>query len=148
MLSPDLSFKGQCNDAIALYKEVFGAELKFKQLYAEAKPEDFQYQDEAEKSYIFHAQMMFGDQLIFMADDSNGIVKMGAGKRNMNLCVEFDTEEKVEAAYRKIAMGAEILVPMTPTTYSTHYVQLIDKFGIQWELMGPEIGEIKWSNMN
>lgn len=138
-LTPMLNFSGQCAQAIELYEKAFGGRVVVKVLYSDANPKDFICKED-EKDYIFHCQMKIGDQLIYMADDSNKVLSNEPGgpagnSSMMNICMGFDTDDDVKAAYKIMADGAKVIVPMHSTTYSTCYVFLIDKFGIGWELM-------------
>jgi len=139
-ITPNLLFKRNCNEAMALYKEAFGAEVKLKILFSEANPQDFQYKNEDEKNCVFYSEVMIENQKIIMADDSNEVLDwedQGKVSRTslMNLLVEFASEEKLQAAYKVLADGATILTPLGSTTYCTAYVMLVDKFGKNWELM-------------
>jgi len=133
-VTPGLGFKGQCNQAIELYQKAFGAQIVEKINYSQADPKDFKCKPE-EKDYIFYSEMAIGNHIISLGDDSDGgLGKMGKTS-DMSLLIEFDTVEKLNAAYTVIAEGATIITPMTSSTYCTGYVSLVDKFGIHWDLM-------------
>jgi hypothetical protein len=68
-VTPCLGFNGQCNQAIELYKEAFGAKVIEKLHYSEADPKDFQCQNEAEKDFVFYSEIMIGNQRIMLGDD-------------------------------------------------------------------------------
>lgn len=134
-IEPSFLFKGQCNHAIELYQKTFGAEVVVKMLFSDADPKDFQCKDE-EKDFIYHCQLKIGEQIILLADDSNGVLKKETeASAMMSLCMTFESADDVNAAYKVISEGATILTPMGSTTYCSCYVLLIDKFGMRWELM-------------
>jgi len=142
-LTPGLGFRGQCKEAIALYEKAFGAELLTKLLYSDANPKDLQYKEE-EKDFIFYSEMVIGNQLISLGDDSGGILDESTkGKASaISLLVEFESVEALEAAYQVLAEGATIVTPLnnTGTTYCSGYVSLVDQFGIHWDLMSGYTG--------
>jgi len=136
-VTPALAFNGQCNQAIELYKKAFGAELVTKIYYWEADPKDLQY-NEAEKDFVFYSEMVIGNRLISLGDDSGLLDKTTPSKASaVSLLVEFETVAELEAAYKIMAEGATIVTPISTsgTTYCSGYVSLVDKFGVHWTLM-------------
>ena len=136
-ITPFLIFGGQCNHAMELYEKAFGAKVTIKTLYSQANPKDFQCNDEAEKDFVFHAEMTIDRQRIMLCDDSEGSLGDGMVARSteLGICVTFDSADEVKAAYEIMSEGATIYAPMCSTTYSSCYVNLMDKFGIRWALM-------------
>ncbi|MCL2842842.1 MAG: pyridoxamine 5'-phosphate oxidase family protein [Oscillospiraceae bacterium] len=141
-LTPGLAFRGQCNQAIELYKKAFGAELITKLHYSDADPKDLQY-EESEKDFVFYAEMVIGNRLISLGDDAEGILKENTqGKASpVSLLVEFESVEELCAAYESMANGATIVTPLgNDTTYCSAYASLVDKFGIHWDFMSGYTG--------
>jgi len=139
-ITPSFTFHGQCSQAIELYKKAFGAEVKFKLLYSDANPKDFQCKNESEKDFIFHAQIKIGNQIIILSDDSGGMLNDDEqGKTGkiflQNLLMGFSSDDELKKAYEILSDGATIFVPMCKTTYASCYVFLVDKFGGRWELI-------------
>jgi len=137
---PSFTFSGQCSQAIELYKNAFGAEIKVKLLYSDANPNDFKYENEDEKNFIFHSQLKIGDQIIILSDDSGGMlsddIQGKTGKTSLqNLLVSFSSDVEFMKAYDVLSDGATIVVPIHSTSYASCYTFLIDKFGGRWELM-------------
>jgi len=140
-VTPGLGFKGQCSQAIKLYEEALGATIVTKILYSEANAKDLQYKQE-EKDFIFYAEMVIGNHLISLGDDSEGKIDAVTNSKALpiSLLIEFETAEKLEAAYNKMSKGATVVTPMGSTTYCTGYVSFIDKYGIHWDFMSGYAG--------
>ena len=135
-VAPSLIFKrGQCNQAIEFYQKAFDAEVVLKMLFSDADPKDFQFKDE-EKDLIYHCQLMIGEQIFLLTDDANNVLKEDTQPSIlMSLCMTFESADEVNAAYKSLSNGATIVTPICSTTYCSCYVLLVDKFGMQWELM-------------
>ncbi|MCL2619366.1 MAG: VOC family protein [Defluviitaleaceae bacterium] len=135
-LVPCLSFKGQCNEAIELYKVTFGAKVREKILFKDANSEDFECKV-GEEDFVFYSQITIGGKRMDLADDSMGLLdETVKGKaNNVSFIVEFNSDEELNDAYKLLYDEATILTPMTSTTYCTAYVVLEDKFGVCWQLM-------------
>jgi len=129
-VSPFLTFKGQCVQAMELYEKALKAKVTYKA----------NYPDESKGDLIYHAQMKIGKQLIMLCDGDD--TTLGGGKEQraseVCLCAEFDTPEEVKAAFDIMSEGAKIIEPFSSASYSKSFVFLEDKFGIRWWLMTAE----------
>ena len=138
-ISPILIFAGQASQAIELYKKAFAAEVKVKMLYSDANPKDFQCKDE-EKDFVYHSQIVIGNQLVMLADNSGSTLQSDAEERLdksflIDLVVEFDSDDELKAAYEALSDGATVTEPLSSPTFCSLCVSLIDKFGGRWQLM-------------
>jgi len=136
LVVPSLMFNGQGKEAIELYKKVFNAEIGEKILFSEADPEDFICENESQKDFVYYCELMIGSHMIMVSDSGDGMLDGQANRRKAMtaLCVSFDSEEKARNAYEILSDGAEILMPISSTSFCTFYATLEDKFGIVWDL--------------
>jgi PhnB protein len=129
---PNLHFNGECEKAIELYERAFGAERTAFLRYEDANPLDGdQASSEADRALVYHAEILIGDRRIILNDHPNDI----PSGINVSLLISFDSVEEVKRAYEVLRADAEILSPMTETTYSSCFVSLVDRYGVRWELM-------------
>lgn len=132
-VTPNFNFSGNCMEAIKLYKEVFGAEIRCLIRYREANPKDLQrVLPEEQKDCIYHAEIYIGGQRIMMADSFDIPFQPGT---SLSLTVTMGTKEEVIHAFDIIRHGCEIIYPLHSTTYSSCTVSFIDRFGFRWVLM-------------
>ena len=129
---PNLHFKGNCMQAIDLYKKAYGAEVKALLRYAEANPQDFVMNDESQKDLIYHSEITIGNHRLMLNDTIEDDFKKG---NSLSLLVHFDTESECKEAYRIMAEDAVIISSMESQTYCACFASLIDKYGVSWELM-------------
>lgn len=133
MLTPNFNFAGNCNEAIDLYERAFGARIGCVLRNSDARKEDFDAPlTEAEREYIYHAELFIGAHRIMMCDNMNVPFKPGL---SLSLVVTFDTKEEVLRAYEVLKEGCTLIYPVHSTTYSSCEVVLIDKFGFRWGIM-------------
>lgn len=129
---PNLHFHGDCEKAMELYEKAFKARRTVFLRYKDADPHDFGEDLTDEKqNYVYHAEMMIGDQRMMMNDHTEDIAR-GV---NVSLLVSFGSKEEVIGAYEILKDGARIIHPVQETTYSGCFVSLIDRYGVRWELM-------------
>jgi len=129
---PNFHFKGDCAQAIELYIKAYGAEVKVLLRYAEANPQDFIINDESQKNFVYHSEIVIGDNRLMLSDTTEDVFQMG---NSLSLLVHFDTEDKLKTAYEIMAEGAVIISPIKKQSYCACFASLIDKYGMRWELM-------------
>ncbi len=132
-VTPNYHFNGNCQKALKLYEEAFQAKMTMMMYYKDADPSDFSLEGlpEKAKNYVYHAEMMIGNQRFMFSDEFEEIQK----GQNISMVVTFDSPEEVKNAYNILADGASIIYPIQETTYSSCFASLIDRFGMRWELM-------------
>ncbi len=123
MFCTHVFFKGNCREAIELYKKAFNAEVLTIIKNTESGKEN----------QILHAEIKIHEQKLMMNDfgNSQGIF-MPDGYQ---LVVQFNHINHLEKAYAEFAENSTILFPKQPTDYSPCVVQFIDKFGTRWAFM-------------
>ena len=137
-VTPILSFKGQCADAIALYEKAFGAVVIEKIHYSQADPKDIQFKN-GEENLIFYSEIAIGNDILLLGD-STCDPTLDQPQTRVSFVVNFDTAAELHTAYAILAQNATILEPLTATTYCTGVVSLQDQFNISWQLMSGYAG--------
>ena len=137
-LSPYLRFDGNCNEAIELYQQAFGAKIKVKLHYGD--PNCYPNPTQEDKDYIWHCQLVFGEQILMLADNSDNVLdKNTPTSRHNILCIMLDTVEEVEQAHKVLSKDATIILPIHSSDFSARHVMLEDKFGIIWDIMVQDV---------
>ena len=133
VITPNFNFAGQCEKAVALYQQAFGARLACLMRYAEATW-DAQYASwsDAQKNMVYHAELFIGDQRIMLADHMDLAFEPGV---SLSLVVTLDTKEDVLRAFEVISEGGTVMYPPHSTPYSTCTTNVIDRFGFRWCIM-------------
>ena len=129
---PNLHFNGDCAQAIELYKKAFGAEVKVLLRYAEADPQDFTMRDARHGELIYHSEIVIANHRLMLNDMAGDDYRTGNA---LSLLVHFDTADECKKAFDILCEGAAIISPMESQTYCACFASLVDRFGIQWELM-------------
>lgn len=122
---PNLSFNGNCLEALEYYKKIFDGEILQIVTYDEVNYKC----SEDEKKKIFSAIMLLGKNTVYFNDKLNE--KIG---NNITMIIEFFNEEDLNNISRKLSEEGIISVEMGETTWGSQYVEIVDKFGIVWGL--------------
>ena len=129
---PTLSFGGNCREAVRLYEKAFHGKISCLITYGEADDPAFNpLLKEDQKEYIYHSELVLGEQKIIMSDHVD--IEFQTCYSNF-LTIMFDTKEEVQQAYEIMKEGSKTIYPMEATSYSPCRVAFVDKFGIRWGL--------------
>ncbi|WP_238483753.1 VOC family protein [Anaerosporobacter faecicola] len=132
-ITPNFNFDGQCEEALNLYQKAFHGNITCLLRYEDAKKEDWSRElTEEQKRYIYHAELLVGEQRIMMCDnlDVDFVTSLA-----LSLTLTFDTKEEVIQAYEVMKEGSKTIYPIQETTYSSCMVVFVDRFGFRWGLM-------------
>ena len=132
-ITPTLNFGGQCREAIQMYAKAFGGKISCMITYGEANdPAYISLLSENQKDYIYHSELLLGDQRIIMSDHVD--IEFTTCYSNF-LTIMYDTKEEVQRAYEIMKEGSTTIYKMEATPYSSCRVVFVDKFGIRWGIM-------------
>jgi len=126
LLIPHLHFNGRCLEAIEFYERAFNTKVEKVIL------SDDESNIKVEKK-VSHAVMTIHGQKIFLNDRFGN--ESNSNGSSIHLIVMFDSEDELLKSYRKISESSIIIDPLQALSYSSLFVQFIDKFGIQWGFM-------------
>ena len=132
-ITPTLNFGGTCREAIQMYAKAFNGEITCLITYREANdPAYMPLLKEEQKEYIYHAELMLGNQRIIMCDHVD--IELPVCYSNF-LTIMYDTKEEVQRAYETMKEGTKTIYKMEATPYSSCRVVFVDKYGIRWGIM-------------
>lgn len=132
-VQPYLFFDGRCDEAIAFYRAVLGAEVTMLMRFRESPdppppgvlPPGF---DEK----VMHANLSFGDTQVMVSD---GRSTGQPGFEGFALTVSLPDVEEVERVFGALAEGGQVQMPLEKTFWSPRFGMLADRFGVSWMVM-------------
>lgn len=127
---PYLTFDGNAEEAVNLYRSVLGGELSIMR-FGEMPPDETMPISAAWTDKIMHAELAFGDdQTLYVSDIFEG----GTVQRGDNVAVhiDVDTEEDLGRFFNGLSEGATITMPVERQFWGAVYGSLVDRFGISW----------------
>ena len=133
LITPTLNFGGTCREAIRMYEKAFEGKISCLISYREANdPAYMSLLSEEQKDYVYHAELVLGNQRIIMSDHVD--IEFTVCYSNF-LTIMYDTKEEVQRAYEIMKEGSKTIYKMEATPYSSCRVVFVDKFGIRWGIM-------------
>lgn len=110
----------------AFYKEALGGEILAVTTGSEAPN-----MPPSMKETVMHLSMVAAGVTFYLTECGPGPSVKG---NEVTLSLEFATEAEVQAAFDKLAQGAEVHQPLHQSFWGQLYCVLKDKYGINWTL--------------
>ena len=127
-LSPYLSFRGNCREALSFYQSCLGGELELLR-FADS-PAAAHMPAEAHNG-IMHGTLTTGS-FILMASDAGGMgVPLTVGNQ-VSLSLHLDNEAEINTLFAQLGAGGTVLDPLADMYWGGRYGALTDQFGIKW----------------
>lgn len=140
--TPYLSFHGECREAFATYKRIFGGEV-FQITYGEAppQPEDAAPPPEgcgdvgaSAGDLIMHATLAHGQAAFLMGSDMPpGMAKTSGG---ISVALNCDDNAEAERVFAALSERAQVQMPLAETFWAERFGMLTDRFGTPWLING------------
>ncbi len=142
MVTPYITFAGNCQEAIEFYKEVFNSTIKMVQSYGDYVPEGIVEPPDDLDTWILHAEMEICGTNFWFADEVAEPVNAGntespwlqSGKTMVKLTVQVPGAEEAQRIFDALNREAYITLPPVETFYSAFHAALMDRFGVGWNI--------------
>jgi PhnB protein len=128
MITPCIHFNGNCNEAINFYKDALGADVKAI-FYAKDAP-DFNTEF-LPPDNVMHSEILICGMNFSLTDGS----EVPITGEHISFLITYDTAEEVTVAFEKLAIGGKIIEPLAKVFWSDFYGYIIDRFGVNWQVM-------------
>ena len=128
-----LSFNGNCADAMRFYETALQSKLQTLLTTGES-PMAAQCPPESHKQ-ILHACLVLPGGGMLMAGDCPATMPY-EGIKGVSLTLNYDTIAEAERAFKALAEGGAITMPMQAAFWAKAWGMLVDKFGTPWIVNG------------
>lgn len=134
-IRPYLTFNGNCEEAIELYKKAFKTDIKDITRYSSLPHKPGMEIPEEYKGKVLQATMKFGTDFIRLADVSPDMKLNDVETERVALMIEA-TLSDVKHAFDVLAEEGHVGTPLGETYYSPLAGVVFDKYGVMWNLVG------------
>jgi PhnB protein len=127
---PYLFFEGRAEEAIGFYRDAIGAEVTEQMRYRDSPdPLPPGMVPPGSEDRIMHATLRLGGQEIMASDG-----RCSGDPRFAGISVSLMVPDAAQAdrLFAALAEGGQVLMPIGPTFFSTHFGVLHDRFGVSW----------------
>lgn len=128
-----LSFKGNCKEAMQFYESALGGKIEVMMSGADSPMAAMIPPETAHQ--ILHARLVLPDGgLLFAGDCPQNMPYEGI--KGMSLTLNYDSISEAERAFKALADGGTITMPMQPAFWAKSWGMLVDRFGTPWIING------------
>jgi PhnB protein len=132
-VQPYLYFEGRCEEAIELYRKVFGAEVTMLMRYKDS-PEPAQpgMVPPGSENKVMHSSFTIGETTV-MASDGRCSGKLDF--KGVSLTVPVSSDSEAERLFAALSDGGQVQMPLTKTFFSSRFGMIADRFGVSWMII-------------
>ena len=129
LMSPYLSFKGDCEAAFTLYAECFGGKIGDMFRYGGSPMAGDVPAGWSGK--IMHGSVTIGDQVLMGADIAPNQYEEAKG---FSLSIHLNSAADAERIFAVLAADGRVVMPLEKTFWAERFGALVDRFGIPWSI--------------
>ena len=126
-----LNFDGDCRQAFAFYRSVFGGEFIHISTFAEG-PDDMGVSEE-EGDRIMHVSLPVGDSVLMGSDTSTTFGPPHKVGNNFSVSCQTQTREESDRLFAAISEGGSVTMPLDDMFWGSYFGACVDKFGVSWQ---------------
>ena len=134
-IQPYLFFNGSCEQAVEFYRKALGAEVEMMMRYNESPepPKPGMVPPGFEKK-IMHTSFRIGATTIMASDGCSADKPSFEG---FSLALSVPNEAEADRAFKALAEGGQVKMPLAKTFWSPRFGMVQDRFGIGWMVSVP-----------
>src|SRR3954454_7002203 len=118
-VTPYVAFKGNCRDAIELYKSALGAEVLFTQTVGESPMSNM-----GPAENIMHCTIKVGASTIMMSDDPTPSATAVGGGDKISLAIGLNDPEQAKRLFDNLAREGSVIMPLQKTYWAEAFGML------------------------
>ena len=130
-INPYLNFNGNCEEAFAHYKNIFGGDFVTVMRFKDA-PSEMTKSDASEDNKIMHMALPIGKGTILMGSDRPLAFGPGSNGDNFSVAIGTESEDEATRIYNGLSDGGNITMPLAKTFWGAFFGMFTDKYGVQW----------------
>jgi|SRR5690606_17137094 len=124
--TPYLILGGRAEQAIALYREAFGATVEALQRFGDVDRSC----PEAQRHLIMHAALRAGKALFFMSDGPGEGPKASDGA--VSVALDWDDTDEARRSFDRLAASGQVVQPLIDTPWGALFGVVRDELGVAW----------------
>jgi len=133
-IEPYLFFNGRCEEALAFYEEVFGAQRTFLMRYKESPEAPPMPLPPGWADKVMHANLSIGETQVMASD---GFGPEAANFTGFSLSVEVADAETAGRVFKALETGGQVQMPLGATFFAPCFGMVTDRFGVSWMIIVP-----------
>ena len=129
-LNTYLTFDGNCREAFAFYRSVFGGDFSAFQTFGDGPPD--MGVPEAEKDRVMHVSLPVGSSVLMGSDSCSAFGPAPVVGTNFSISIFGESKQHCEEICAKLSDGGAVTMPVQQTFWNAYFGSWTDRFGINW----------------
>jgi PhnB protein len=122
-------FAGRCEEAVKFYEKAIGAKVEMLMRFKESpEPPSPGMVPPGYEDKVMHCSFKVGETVVMASDGC----EMESGFEGFSLSLTVPTEAEADRAFKALAEGGKVQMPLGKTFWSPKFGMLTDRFGIGW----------------
>lgn len=135
IILPYVSLNGRCEEAITFYRSALGADLQIMMRFKDSPdPMPPGMLPPGWETKIMHATLRLGPATLMMSD---GCPTEAPALNGISLSLTLNTQAEADRAFKALAEGGKVTMPLAKTFWSPLFGMLVDRFGVSWMVSLP-----------
>ncbi|MBZ9635654.1 VOC family protein [Clostridium sp. FP1] len=127
-----INFNGNCREAVEFYAKVFETGKPQIMSFGDAPPNPKYPLPKEAKELVMHTQLNINGSNVMFSDVFPGSPFVVGN--NISLTIVSKNMDEVKSLFNKLKSGGTIGMDIQETFWSKCYGNVIDKFGVMWQL--------------
>jgi PhnB protein len=128
-IEPYLFLDGRCEEAIAFYQRVLGAEIGMLLRWKDSPEGPAEGMPRPDGEKVMHARIQIGESAILASDGRC----MGQPQfQGFALSITAKDVAEAERVFAALAEGGQVQMPLAKTFFSPSFGMVADRFGVSW----------------
>lgn len=129
VIHPYLTFGGRCDEALAFYQKALGATVEMLMRFSDSPdPMPPGMLAPGFETKVMHCSFRIGGVLLMASDGCNS----DGGFQGFSLALGLPTVAEVDHAFKALAEGGTVGMPLAKTFWNERFGMVTDRFGVAW----------------
>ena len=146
-IRPYITFDGECNEALELYKRAFKTDTLQVMRFSDLPPNPTVTIPKEYENRIVQATLKLGDNFIRMSDCGPQQSLDAPKSERVTIAAEMSADQ-VKYAFDVLAEQGCVTMPLEKTFYSPAAGDVVDKFGVIWRLVAQDVSQTTGAEMD
>ena len=129
-LNTCLHFNGDCREAFAFYRSVFGGDFEILQTFGDG-PTDMGIPD-AEKDNIMHVSLRVGESILMGSDVPSAFGPPPNNGNNFSISYAAQSKKESDDLFARLSQDGVATMPLQDMFWGDYFGSCTDRFGINW----------------
>ena len=133
-LSIYLNFEGNCREAFAFYRSVFGGEFSTVMVFGDMPPSEEMQMPDGWDDKVMHLSYPIGNSILMGSDMPPGFGPPLVVGSNYSVSYAASSRDDADRVFAALSEGGQVTMELQDMFWGDYFGALTDRFGINWQV--------------